>query len=340
MKYLGILLLVVASGCTSTFNQAMTTMAEIRPQPEGALVAADLRFLAADELLGRRAGTPQAEIAARYIAEQFRAAGVEPVPGAEDGYFQTVPLPNGGTSRNVVGLIPGAYPALSDEVVVLTAHYDGLGASMGQRGATPADSIFNGARDNGMGVASLLAAARNLAESPASRTVLLFATAAEEMGLVGSRHYVDNPLVPLRETVFVLNTDGGGYSDTTVVALIGRDRTSVGPLVEAGADAAGLGVVNDPAPEAGLFMRSDNASFAVRGVPTATVAPGARAFSDVGVADKYHQPADGPDDIDYDYLARFATAFVEIARRVADAPERVTWTAGDEYESVARELYR
>ncbi|MGB3543685.1 MAG: hypothetical protein WBA11_12255, partial [Rubrivirga sp.] len=64
------------------------------------------------------------------------------------------------------------------------------------------------------------------------------------------------------------------------------------------------------------------------------------SFGDVGVADRYHQPADGPDDLDYGYLARFATAFVEIARRVADAPERVQWTPGDEYEAVARELYR
>ncbi|MGB3544808.1 M28 family peptidase, partial [Rubrivirga sp.] len=240
MKYLAVLLVAVACGCAST-TPVIPQTTEPPTRVGDARLAATVRFLASDEMLGRRAGTPEAEIAARYIAEQFRAAGVQPVPGAEDGYFQVVPLPDGGTSRNVLGLVTGSDPALRDEVVVLTAHYDGLGASMGQRGATAADSVFNGARDNGMGVAALIAAARDLAESPPARSVLLFAPAAEELGLVGSRYYVENPLVPLRETVFVLNTDGAGYSDTSVIGLIGQDRTGVGSLVEAGAAAAGLG---------------------------------------------------------------------------------------------------
>ncbi|GAB5535424.1 MAG: hypothetical protein Rubg2KO_16730 [Rubricoccaceae bacterium] len=298
----------------------------------------DIRFLASDELQGRRAGDPSAEVAARYIAEQFRAAGVQPVPGAEDGYFQTVPLRDSSlTSRNVVGWIPGSDPELADEVVMLLAHYDHVG--MGGSRVAEADSIFNGARDNGMGTVAVIAAARALAADPPRRPVLLFTPTAEEQGLIGSRYFAENPLVPLRDIVFALNVDTGGYSDTTIVTVVGLNRTTAQSLIEAGAAAAGLEAVLDPSPEQNLFDRSDNVAFARKGIPAPTFSPGFRAFSDPGVANYYHQVTDEVDDLDMAYLARFVTGYVEAARRIADAPERPRWVPGDSYEDEADKLY-
>ena len=298
----------------------------------------DIRFLASDELQGRRAGEPSAEVAARYIAEQFRAAGVQPVPDAEDGYFQTVTLRDSSrTSRNVVGWIPGSDPELTDEVVMLLAHYDHVG--MGGQRATEADSIFNGARDNGMGTVAVIAAARSLAAAPPRRSVLLFTPTAEEQGLIGSRHFAENPLVPLDDIVFALNVDTGGYSDTTIVTVVGLDRTTAQSLIEAGAAAAGLEAVLDPSPEQNLFDRSDNVAFARKGIPAPTFSPGFRAFSDPGVANYYHQVTDEVDDLDMAYLARFVTGYVESARRIADAPDRPHWTPGDVYEAAGQALY-
>ena len=466
-----------------------------------ARLAAHIRFLAADELLGRRTGTPGNDVAARYLAEQLRAAGVDTLEGAT-GYFQPVPfvttrppeaatltlgdvtlsrgaggllvlgggaldaeappafvghgleagayadaegaiavarfgnpsqpgigsalaasrqkrtlaaeagavalvelygerfpwarlqgylggdrlqldspgappLPHawaypasagadvealvaeaeagraasfasdglqrdGFASNNVVGVVPGTDPALRDEYVVLMAHYDHLGAGM-QNGpaATPADSIFNGARDNGMGTTALLGAAHVFAERPARRSILLLAVTGEEEGLLGSQYYVDHPLVPLRQTVYGMSIDTGGYSDTTVVTLIGKGRTTADSLIARGAQAAaGLTVIDDPAPEQGLFNRSDNVSFARKGVPAPTFSPGFRSFSDPGIANYYHRPQDEADaSFDFAYLRRFVQAFVGAARMVASTDAPLGWTPGDPYAEAAAALY-
>ncbi|MTI89129.1 MAG: M20/M25/M40 family metallo-hydrolase [Balneolaceae bacterium] len=302
----------------------------------------DLRFLASDELRGRRAGMPSAEVAARYIAEQFRSAGVTGVPGAEDGYFQTVPLNNGKTSRNVIGMIEGTDPELKDEYILLTAHYDHVGvrSPRGDNGSdTPADSIYNGARDNGMGTIAVIAAARAFAKKAPKRSILLLAVTAEEMGLVGSRYYAENPLIPHNQVVYNLNVDTGGYSDTSIVTVVGLGRTSADSLIIQGTKPFGIEPIADPSPGEGLFDRSDNVNFARQGIPAPTFSPGFRAFSDPGVANYYHQPADEADDMDYDYLTRFTQAYVHTARIIANADEAPHWMPGDKYEEAAKQLY-
>lgn len=461
-------------------------------------VSAHLRFLASDELLGRKPGTPGGAAAARYVAEQFRLAGALPAPGTDD-YYQWVPMASvtpatdatltlGGAtlatgrglvvlagdaadvrgaavrvptglsaaeyagldvrgrvvvtavgdgqttnpqaamrvsarklaladslgaaglvevyrlalpwttlaptlaaprmergprralvhawadgandalaataasptpdvrlvssgavrhgldSPNVVAVVRGTDPALRDEYVAMTAHYDHVGTGR-DRGPAPApgvvaDTIFNGARDNGTGTVALIAAARALAASPPRRSVLLISYTAEEMGLVGSRYFAEHPLVPLRQIVGAFNVDTGGISDTTVVTLIGAGRTTMDAAVDAGARAFGLAMLADPAPEQGLFDRSDNVALAARGIPAPTFSPGFRAFTDPGVANFYHRVADEADETyPFTYLRRFAQAYTRAARLIADAPARPTWTPGDRYEAAARALY-
>ncbi|MEM6782658.1 MAG: M28 family peptidase [Bacteroidota bacterium] len=244
-------------------------------------------------------------------------------------------------SSNVAGFVEGRDPALKDEVVVLVAHYDHVGAGMTNgRGATPADSIFNGARDNGMGTVALLAAAEALAQERPRRSVLALAVTAEEEGLLGSRYYVENPLIPLQETVFALNTDGAGYSVTDRVSIVGLGRTSVDPLLEAAAAEAGLDLGSDPAPEQGLFDRSDNVNFARAGVPTLTFSPGLDSFQSPAIAQYYHNAADQVDGaFDAAYFQQYVTAFVAAAKRIANADRRPTWTPGDEYADEGAALY-
>lgn len=306
-----------------------------------AALAAELRFLASDELRGRKAGTPWNDVAARYIAEQFRAAGLEPAPGTDD-FYQSVPLPRPlGTSENVAGVLQGSDPDLRDEYIVLMAHFDHVGTGMeAGPGASTADSIFNGARDNGMGVVAVMAAAKALAERPPARSVLFLAVTAEEEGMVGSLYFAEHPLIPLSKVVYALNIDGAGFSDTTVVTMIGLGRTSADSLIRKAAARYRLEVIPDPAPEEHLFDRSDNVSLARKGIPAPTLSPGFHDFSDAGVADYYHRPSDeAGDDFDYAYLLRFAQAYTHAARLIADSPTRPVWKAGDPYEPAARALY-
>lgn len=239
-------------------------------------------------------------------------------------------------SNNVVGVIEGTDPKLKEEFVMLSAHYDHIGVK-----PTPnsTDSIYNGARDNAMGTTALLCAARIFSEAPPKRSILLLACTGEEMGLLGSEYYAEHPLVPLNKTVFNLNIDGAGYNDTSIVTVIGLERTTAEPDILEACKAFGLGAVRDPAPEQNLFDRSDNVSFARKGIPAPTFSPGFRAFDDA-INKFYHQAADQADEnFDFAYFHRFVKAFIHAARRIADNPSAPQWKSGDKYESVGKKLY-
>lgn len=242
-------------------------------------------------------------------------------------------------SQNVAGIIRGSDPKLRDEYVVITAHYDHVGTGKNGGGAYSAkDSIFNGSRDNAMGATALLAAARALSEQPPRRSVLVLAVTGEELGLLGSQYYAEHPLIPLEKTIFNLNTDGAGYNDVSYLSAIGFGRTGTDHLIEAGAHLFGLDVFPNPAPEQGLFDRSDNVSFAANGIPAISISPGMTSF-DEEIARYYHQVTDNPDTIDYDYLHKYCQAFARIARLIADEEERPRWAEGDKYEEAGKALY-
>jgi hypothetical protein len=243
------------------------------------------------------------------------------------------------SSANVAGLIEGSDPVLKNEYVILSAHFDHIGVGKQGGGAYSAtDSIFNGARDNAIGTAALLAAARTLHQQRPKRSVLIVALTGEEVGLLGSRFYAENPLVPLNQTVFDLNIDGAGYSDTTLISVIGLNRTGAAGEIETAARQFRLTAFADPAPEQGLFDRSDNVSFAAKGVPAPTFSPGFKTFDEV-IAKNYHQVSDEAATLDFAYVLRFCQAYCYAARLIADRPTRPQWSAGDKYEAAAKALY-
>lgn len=240
---------------------------------------------------------------------------------------------------NVVAYIEGTDAKLKDEYVLLSAHYDHIG--VGKQGGQPytsEDSIFNGARDNAFGTVSLLAAAEALSKRPPKRSVLLLALTGEELGLLGSKYYASHPLLPPNKCIFNLNTDGAGYTDTSLLAVIGLDRTGARAEIETASKAFGLEVVADPAPEQGLFDRSDNVSFAKLGIPAPTISPGFRTF-DAELMKNYHQVSDNPETIDFGYLLKYSQAYAYAARLIADRALAPQWSKGDKYEEAAKALY-
>jgi hypothetical protein len=240
-------------------------------------------------------------------------------------------------THNVAGIVEGTDPGLRDEFIVLMAHYDHIGAGM-RTGITPADTIFNGARDNGMGVVGLLTAAKSLSEVPPKRSVLILAVTAEEIGLIGSAYYVQNPLIPLINTKFVMNVDSGGYNDTSIVTLIGAGRTTADETIAQSLEAFGLSLLPDPSPEQNLFNRSDNVNFARAGIPAPTFSPGFTAF-DEELLKYYHRPTDKADEsFDFAYLNVFARSYAYTARNLANGATTPTWTSGDPYEEAYQRL--
>jgi hypothetical protein len=243
-------------------------------------------------------------------------------------------------SYNVAGFIEGTDPKLKDEYVLLSAHYDHVGVGkQGGQAYQPEDSIFNGARDNAFGTVALLSAAEALSKNPPKRSVLLVALTGEEIGLLGSKYYVEHPLLPLNKCIFNINTDGAGYSDTTLVAIMGLTRTGAQPEFEKAVKTFGLTPFADPAPEQGLFDRSDNVNFAKVGIPAPTFSPGFTDFNPT-IMKYYHQAIDNPETIDFNYLLKYSQSFAYAARLIADMKVAPKWITGDKYEKAANELYK
>jgi hypothetical protein len=194
----------------------------------------DVKFLTEDRLQGRATGSPGADLAATYLARRFSEVGLQPAAG---GWFQSFTIgrdapavrqskSGGVVGKNVIGILPGRDPVLRNQTVVLGAHYDHLG--LGGFGSLDPDStglVHNGADDNASGVAGLIQVAARLAASPPARTVVFIAFSGEELGLLGSAHYVKEPIYPLANTLAMINLD-----------MVGRLRN--GRLIVYGAGSA------------------------------------------------------------------------------------------------------
>lgn len=239
-------------------------------------------------------------------------------------------------SNNVVGIIEGSDPDLKKEYVILSAHYDHVGFREAKDASD--DYIFNGARDNAMGVSAVLEAAKALSEKPAKRSFLLLAFTGEEMGLLGSKYYAEHPLIPLSQCVFNLNIDGAGYNDTSIITGIGVERTGAESEIRKAVEQMGLKLMPDPVPEQGLFDRSDNVSFAAKGIPAPSFSPGFTAF-DEALMRFYHKEADEATTLDFAYCTTFDKAYVYAARLVANKAGAPRWVKGDKYEEAGKALY-
>jgi hypothetical protein len=257
------------------------------------------------------------------LLERLRKGEIERITFASHVEQETV------HGANVVGRIRG----VSEEAVVLSAHYDHLDSHRAPAAASNAgapvdvgaDGIFNGADDDASGVAAVLEIAGALAsgEKPELTIVILLAT-GEEVGLLGTREYLDRPVVPLAKTVANLNFEMIGRPDDLVggvgkMWLTGHELTNLGPAWIAG----GIDVKPDPRPDEHFFQRSDNYAFVVRGVV-------GQSFSTYNMHTDYHTPADEADRIDFAHMETCTKIALEAVRTVTDGAIRPAWLPGKE----------
>jgi hypothetical protein len=295
-----------------------------------------LEVLAADSLEGRGAGYPGADRAAAYIAGVFRAAGLRPAaPGtdAEASFLDTFTFhprhpPEPWLvlrASNVVALLRGSDPRLTDEIVVVGAHYDGQGmegeANVGRLPAPPGadstDRIYNAANDNGSGMAALLTLAQALGAPDVTlrRSVIFVAFTGEEHGLVGSIHYVANPPVPLSSHVAMLNLEMvGGDSAGPFSARATVTSADWRELLQAATAATGLGPDRELPP---LTDDTDHYPFGAVGIPAVHFGVG-------GSREHYHRPTDTPDRIAYGKLTTITRYAFTVVTMLANREVRLT----------------
>lgn len=252
-------------------------------------------------------------------------------------------------TANVLGWLPGSDPELSQECVVFMAHHDHLGMAE-SRDAT-GNNIYNGAIDNASGTASLLAIARACAALPTAprRSLLFAAVAAEEQGLLGSKHLAQYPPLPAGRLAAVVNIDGMNFlGPTRDVNVIGLGKSNMDAFVERFAHWQKRVVTPDLFPDRGYFYRSDQFSMAKIGVPAVYLHAGidvrgkppgwGRQQLDRWTETDYHQTSDiYRPEWDLSGAVEDVQLLMYVGLAAANADQRPAWTTGDEFEAARQQ---
>jgi len=300
----------------SALALATSLNAQFNTSPEQ--VKEHVYILASDSLLGRGFGTPQGLVAASYIADQFKNAGIE----ALDGKYLHPFIARKGIlnipGNNVIGLVRGKNPELKDEYIVLGAHYDHLGWKIVEGDTV----VYNGADDNASGTASLIEIGRNLVkrQDELGRSVILVAFDGEESGLIGSKHFLNDSMVAPHQVSLMFSLDMVGMVeahkglDLKGITLLDDADYLVGELAE-------KYKLNITKANNKIEQRTDTAPFGKMGIPA--VAP------NTGTESPYHKPEDTPEKLDYQGMASVANYMSE-ATLYLSSQEKLSDMSGPE----------
>ena len=293
------------------------------------ITASDLKkhlyIIASDEFEGRKTGEEGQKKATKYIVDYYKSINISATDGFN--YLQNIPVNYfkgraKNDSENILAFIKGTEKP--DEIIVISAHYDHVGIINNE--------IYNGADDDGSGTVGVLeiAEAFKMAKDRGNgpkRSILFINFTGEEIGLMGAKYYVENPVFPLENTVTNLNIDMIGRVDEkytnnpNYIYLIGADRLSselhqISENVNATYTKLELDYTyNDKNDPNQYYYRSDHYQFAKNNIPV--------IFYFNGVHDDYHKPTDTPDKINYDLLAKRAQLVFYTAWELANRPERI-----------------
>jgi len=303
----------------------------------------DVAFFASDDLAGRGLGSAGLQTAQNYIAERFRLLGLKPAypdkssSGKHADYFQEFTAHGYPATANVIGILPGTENA-SSQAIVIGAHIDHLGTDPQLTG----DQIFNGAEDNASGVAALLEIARlltnwrvdlkntpnSLKDNPtadplALRTIIFAVFSAEEVGLLGSQHYVRNPVTPASATLAMINLDSVGRLRDDQLYVFGTGSAQEMPSILDGlSQAYNFNLIT----QSSGIGASDQNSFLT------TEIPAIHFFT--GPHEDYHKVSDEIDKVNFAGLERVTNYASELARYLAYRHRPLTYVPGSKQQQI------
>jgi len=281
---------------------------------DSATVRKHLYTLASDEMEGRKPGTEGIEKAAQYIENEFYRIGLNTYGNLED-YRQRFVYKDI-KMFNLIGVLEGK--SKKDEIVIISAHYDHLGVKSSGEG----DLIYNGANDDASGVTGVLALAEYFKKVGNERTIVFVAFTAEEMGLVGSKHFGEG--IDAAKFVAGINLEMIGKVPSfgpNTAWLTGFERSDFGKIVQKNLVGTGYQLFPDPYTNFNLFFRSDNASLARLGVPSHTF-----STTQIDSDPDYHQVSDEAETLDIAVITETIKAVAKGTESIIngkDTPTRV-----------------
>ncbi|WP_299122081.1 M28 family peptidase [uncultured Tenacibaculum sp.] len=282
---------------------------------DSSLVRKHLYTLAADDMEGRKPGTPGMEKATQYIENEYKRIGLK--------HFDTLSTyrqnftHEGIQMSNIIGVLEGT--TKKDEFVIVSAHHDHLGMKEDGEG----DRIFNGANDDASGVVGVLALADYYAKKGNNeRSILFVCFTAEEMGLIGSKYFGKD--IDPSKFVAGINLELIGKEPKTgpkTAWLSGFERSDFGKIIQKNLEGTGYKLFPDPYPKYNLFFRSDNASLARLGVPSHTF-----STTPIDIDKDYHNVSDEAETLDVGILTETVKAVAKGTESIIngkDTPTRV-----------------
>ncbi len=293
------------------------------------LLKMHLEYIASDEMEGRKIGSEGSKKATEYIALQFKEAGLKPIGDKDENgkptYFQKF-----GKGRNCAGLLEGSDEKLKDEIVLIGAHHDHLGAKK----VEGKDGINNGADDDGSGTTAVITIALAFKESGLrpKRSIIFMTFDGEESGLLGSKHYVSNPLMPWEKHAAEIQMDMLGRLCTskkgpweTPFEVVGlyywEQKEKIMELIKSNGERNGLKPHFEL--KKGARMRSDHKSFLDKKLPAIYVHedPGDSHHVD------YHKPSDESQKILYDRMTAIVRIVLLTLNDFANLEERPKYSS-------------
>jgi hypothetical protein len=328
-----------AAGIVTISNRDSTTLARLISAQPQIRIGVD----------GLDATPPVTEVHQRAIGEILTEAGIRPDEIRAAGTLVTKPLPDltvafglkdevlsSATAPNTIGILEGSDPALRSEYLVFSAHMDHVGVAgpngTGGCAARGADSICNGADDDGSGTVGVIELAEAFTRQGARprRSVIFMTVSGEEKGLYGSSYFTEHPTVPLSQVVADLNIDMIGRNWPDTIVAIGKEHSDLGQTLNRIAGMhknLNMAAIDDRWPEENFYFRSDHYNFAKKGVPI--------LFFFNGVHPDYHEVTDSPDKIETDKMSRILQLLFYLGQDVANSPTRPKWNP-ESYDKIVQ----
>jgi len=289
-----------------------------------------INYLASDQMRGRANGSPEMNTAANWLTERYKEYGLLPVM-PNGGYIQNYSFSSRQRTineRNVIGMIKGTDPLLKDQYIILSAHFDHIGVRKGN----DADSIYNGADDNAAGTCTLLGIAKTIKESrlKPGRTVVFAAFSGEESGMRGSRFFVANSPVSLKNVYADINFEMTGHSEylgKNAYYMTGCKVSNLDNLIGVYNNKSDWKLIDTIALANNLFFASDNIAFSrissadgvTQGIPSGT-------FATTTMADYIHKPNDEGKLFDYDNMAGLVWYFSNLIIWLSENKSEIQFT--------------
>ena len=332
------LVLVLGASASRPAIRGGALGAQTATTPDSAALLRDVAALSADAMEGRGSGTPGNDRAAAFIARRFEQLKLVALVRRGDaatcaadssndmcvpGFLQpfdarsvmtTHAGPGATGTQNVVALVRGRDPKLRNQFVIIGAHFDHLGRSpQGAMDPEKGDAIRHGADDNASGTAMVLELARLFKRSPAKRSIVFVAFSGEELGLLGSKWFVEHSPVTLDSVQAMLNFDMVGRLRDDRLTVYGvATATELPALVDSVNTAPALALLA----QGDGFGASDHSSFYAKGMPVL------HFFT--GIHEEYHRASDQVALINAGGMAKVAGFAERVARALADRPARLS----------------